>query len=343
MSEQQLTQDARISALRDWLQTLSPQGLALQADSLRPASADASSRRYFRLDAAEGASLIAMDAPPPEDTEKFARVGALFASCNLRVPRVLAADHTQGFLLLDDFGSTTYLHQLSADNAHHLYMQALAALVQLQRHSRPGVLPEYDRAFMQRELDLFPEWFIKTHLQFELSDKQRQDLDKCFELILAQCCAQPQVFMHRDYHSRNLMAIDGGAPGVLDFQDAVYGPITYDCVSLLRDAYVQWDEEMVLDWLIRYWEQAKRMQLPVHHNIDQFYRDFEYMGLQRHLKILGIFCRLNYRDGKPHYLQDLPLVLDYVRKTVNRYSELKPLARLLDVLEQRQPQYTYSF
>ncbi len=338
------TSDLRLEALRNWLATLSPSGAAFNPASLRPASADASSRRYFRLDSQDGVSVIAMDAPPPHDTQQFAKVGELLASCGMSVPRVLAADHAQGFLLLDDFGDNTYLRQLNADTAFHLYMEALGALARMQGHSRPDVLPEFDRAFMRHELQIFPDWFIGRFVQLELSTTQQNDLEKSFDLILANCAAQPQVYMHRDYHSRNLMVLaQGGNPGVLDFQDAVYGPITYDAASLLRDAYIQWDEEMVLDWLIRYWEMAKRAHLPVHHSIDQFYRDFEYMALQRHLKILGIFSRLALRDGKRQFLQDIPLVLDYVRKTVARYQELKPLLKLMDVLENRQTQHVYSF
>lgn len=196
---------------------------------------------------------------------------------------------------------------------------------------------------MLRELNIFPEWYIGKHLAATLSEKQQQELDKVFEAILANCLAQPQVYMHRDYHSRNLMWMDEGNPGILDFQDAVWGPVTYDAASLLRDAYVSWDEELVLDWLIRYWQHARSAGLPLKKDFDEFYKDFEYMALQRHLKILGIFCRLNYRDGKPHYLGDLPTVMEYVRKTANRYRELKPLIKLLDSLEGTAPQVGYTF
>jgi aminoglycoside/choline kinase family phosphotransferase len=205
------------------------------------------------------------------------------------------------------------------------------------------VLPEYDRAFIVRELGIFPEWFVGKHLGVTMTAEQQQQLDAVFEAIIANNLAQQQVFMHRDFHSRNLMFMDQGNPGVLDFQDAVFGPVTYDLASLLRDAYVQWDEEIVLDWVVRYWQRAKAVGLPVNPDIDSFYRDFEFMALQRHLKILGIFCRLNYRDGKPIYMGDLPTVTDYVRKTCNRYSVLKPLARLLDAFEEKAPQVGYTF
>jgi len=334
--------DSRLQALTRWLATLEqPQGLRL--DSLRPASADASFRRYFRVDAAD-TSHIVMDAPPPqEDVRPFVRVAQLFGACGVTVPEVLAQDEQQGFLLLTDLGSTTYLHCLTADNAHRLYVDAIDALVQIQSHSQPGVLPEYDRALLLRELELFPEWYLTRHLGQTLANAQTDTLARVFEALLANNLAQAQVYVHRDYHSRNLMLLQSGNPGIIDFQDAVYGPITYDLVSLLRDAYIQWDEEMVLDWVVRYWEKARRAGLPVNSDIDAFYRDFEFMGLQRHLKVLGVFARLFHRDGKDAYLKDLPLVLQYARKTSGRYRELAPLARLLDSLEQGAPQVGYTF
>ncbi|MBI3285327.1 MAG: phosphotransferase [Burkholderiales bacterium] len=335
----------RQSALLDWLSKIAaPQ---LQLSSLRPASTDASFRRYYRLEAADGLSYIVMDAPPPmENVASFVKVAALFRSCHLTVPAVLAQDLELGFLLLSDLGQKTYAQVLTHDNAHQLYQDAIDSLILLQTQSQPEVLPEYDRAFVLRELNIFSEWYLGKHLGVSLSEAQQQTLNKVFEHLAASALAQPQVFMHRDYHSRNLMWQGQGTPGnpgVLDFQDAVYGPITYDLVSLLRDAYVQWDEEMVLDWAIRYWEKAKRAGLPVATDIDSFYRDFEWMGLQRHLKILGIFARLSHRDGKDNYLADMPLVLEYVRKTAHRYKELVPLLRLLDQLEQKAPQVGYTF
>src|SRR5207249_10092563 len=219
--------------------------------------------------------------------------------------------------LLSDLGDTTYLDALDEHNAGRLYEDALAALLRIQRASRPGSLPDYDRELLEKELRLFPDWYIARQLQRELDAAQLQTLEKAFSTILGNNLAQARVFVHRDYHSRNLMVCEP-CPGILDFQDAVYGPITYDLVSLLRDAYVQWDEEMVLDWAIRYWERAKRAGLPVNPNIDAFYRDFEFMGLQRHLKVLGIFARLYHRDGKDGYLNDLPLVMEYTRKTALR-------------------------
>jgi aminoglycoside/choline kinase family phosphotransferase len=343
---QNLTSDTRLQLLLTWLRGLN----VVDADSARPASADASFRRYFRVNvlpaqqAALGATLIVMDAPPErENVLGFVKVDEMLTHAGVSVPRIVATDYEAGFMLLSDLGNTTYLSALNHDNASTMYAEALEALVKFQVTSRPGVLPEYDRAFLQREMSLFPEWYIGKHLNATLTDKQSAELQGVFDAILANVTAQAQVFVHRDFHSRNLMVVDANNPGVLDFQDALYGPMTYDLASLLRDAYVQWDEELVLDWAIRYWQHARSLGLPVNTDIDAFYKDFEYMGLQRHLKILGLFCRLNYRDGKAQYLDDLPTVMEYVRKTANRYKDLKPLIRLLDLLEDSKPQVGYTF
>ncbi len=346
-----MTNTARHHEMLDWLSNL-PQTNLLQANlqtkllpaSLRPASSDASFRSYYRIDAIaeHGASthMIVMNAPPEhEDSARFVRVAQVFAECGVTVPQVLAQDTQRGFLLLSDLGPVTYLHQLNPDTAHTLYTDASTALLKIQSHSQPGVLPEYDRALLLRELNLFPEWYLTRHLGLNLNPKQQADLANMFELLLQRALGQGQVFVHRDYHSRNLMVLAAGNPGILDFQDAVYGPITYDLVSLLRDAYIEWDEEMVLDWAVRYWEQAKRLGLPINPDIDGFYQDFEWMGLQRHLKILGIFARLSHRDGKHHYLPDIPLILNYVCKTASRYAVFKPLLRLLDLAQDKMPQF----
>ncbi|HYD81916.1 MAG TPA: phosphotransferase [Paucimonas sp.] len=336
--------DSRLADLKLWLADLAAPAPKLLPDSIRPASSDASFRRYFRIDAADGASYIAMDAPPPqENVEPFIHAAGVFGKTGVSVPKVLAQDVARGFLLLTDLGATTYLNQLSADTAHKLYLDAIDALILFQAQSQPDVFPEYDRALLQRELMLFPDWYVGKHLGLTLSDAQGATLNKMFDAILANNLAQAQVYVHRDYHSRNLMVLGRGNPGILDFQDAVYGPITYDLVSLLRDAYIQWDEEMVLDWVIRYWERAKRAGLPVNPDIDAFYRDFEFMGVQRHLKVLGIFARLHHRDGKDAYLKDMPLVMEYTRKAAGRYTALAPLVRLLDELEEKAPQFGYTF
>ena len=338
--------DARLQQLAAWLGTLN----LVQVETQRPASSDASFRRYFRIDvvpelrAKLGDTLIAMDAPPErENVPAFVHVQGLLLEAGVTVPAIVAQDVPNGFLLLSDLGTTTYLQRLDVDNAPFMYSDAVDALVQFQLHSKPDVLANYDRAFIERELNLFPEWFVGKHLGITMTPEQSDQMNKVFEAIIANNLAQPQVFMHRDFHSRNLMFLDQGNPGVLDFQDAVFGPVTYDLGSLLRDAYVQWDEEVVLDWVVRYWQRAKQVGLPVNPDIDAFYRDFEFMALQRHLKILGIFCRLNYRDNKSIYMGDLPTVADYVRKTANRYTVLKPLVRLLDTFEDKAPQVGYTF
>jgi aminoglycoside/choline kinase family phosphotransferase len=334
--------DLRLTDLQQWLADLP--GAPVQTESIRPASSDASFRRYFRVDGAQGSTYIVMDAPPPqEDVRPFIHVAEVFGQTGASVPHILHKDVERGFLLLSDLGSTTYLNQLNQDSAHKLYMDAIDSLVLIQAQSKPGVLPEYDRALLLRELMLFPEWYIGKHLGVTLSDTQTAELSKVFDTLLANNLAQAQVYVHRDYHSRNLMVMPQGNPGILDFQDAVYGPITYDLVSLLRDAYIQWDEELVLDWAIRYWERARRAGLPVNPDIDAFYRDFEYMGLQRHLKVLGIFARLYHRDGKDAYLKDLPLVMEYTRNAARRYTQLAPLVRLLDQLEDKGSKVGYTF
>jgi aminoglycoside/choline kinase family phosphotransferase len=309
---------------------------------IAPASADASFRRYFRV-TAKGRDYIVMDAPPAhEDCRPFVAVARLFADAGVNVPRVLAQDLEQGFLLLTDLGQATYLSALSESTARELYLASNDALIRIQLASRPGMLPEYDRALLARELMLFPEWYLAQHLGVAMSKDQQAVLDAVFERLLVNNLAQPQVYVHRDWHSRNLMVSDPN-PGILDFQDAVYGPITYDLVSIYRDAYIQWDEEQQLDWVIRYWEQARAARLPVHDDFGDFWRDFEWMGAQRQIKVLGIFARLYHRDGKDGYLKDMPRVMHYLRKVCGRYDELKPLLFLLDALQDRQPQMGYTF
>jgi len=330
--------DNRQSALDTWLQNV----LQHSEFTLTTASADASFRRYFRVHLADK-TLIAMDAPPPhENCEPFVRIARLFADAGMHVPEVIAQDLTQGFLLLSDLGDVTYLSQLNETTAPALYHDANMALIKLQLASKPGVLPDYDEALLTREMQLFPDWYIARHLNVTLDDKQQQVLQKTFALLNQNILAQGQVYVHRDYHSRNLMLCHDN-PGVLDFQDAVFGAITYDLVSLLRDAYISWDEEKIIDWLVRYWQAARKQDLPVPSDFSEFYRDFEYTGAQRHIKILGIFARLCHRDGKEGYLKDMPLVMHYLRKVCERYIELKPLLRLLDVLENKQAQVGYTF
>ncbi len=337
----------RLAQLQTWLATRYPG----RAFDLAPASADASFRRYFRLRFADdGSTLVVMDAPPAhEDCRPWLQVAALFRAAGVHVPEVLAEDLDQGFLLLSDLGSTTYLAALTREgctphDAAHLYADALGTLTAIQLASRPGVLPAYSRELLQRELMLFPEWYVARHKGVTLSDKETTTLHDAFERILAVNLAEPQVFVHRDYHSRNLMHIaDGANPGVIDFQDAVYGPLTYDLASLFKDAYLRWDEEFVLDLLARYWEAARSLGLPVRADFADFHRDYEWMAVQRHLKVLGIFARLYHRDGKDGYLADMPLVMDYLRRACKRYRDLGPLLKLLDKLEPEPVQFGYTF
>lgn len=356
----------RQQQLNDWLTSLYPD----QTFSLAPASADASFRRYFRATFADR-TLVVMDAPTQhEDCRPFIRIAQLFAEAGVHVPKIIAQDLQQGFLLLSDLGNTTYLQVLNTDNARELYGDACNALIKIQLASQENILPLYDEAMLLREIRLFPEWYIGKHLQATLNEKQAATLETAFRRIVQNNLAQPRVYVHRDYHSRNLMVCtnatsptlspnslpqagerDAGSlreklfnPGILDFQDAVFGPITYDLVSLFKDAYISWKEADVLDWLVRYWENARKAGLPVHEDFGEFYRDYEWMGVQRHLKVLGIFARLSHRDGKDGYLQDLPLVMHYLRRACERYIDLKPLLRLLDELEpQTDQQVGYTF
>lgn len=341
----------RTVLLRQWLTNHLAQQFPGQDYAIAPASADASFRRYFRVTLPDGTTRIVMDAPPEhEDCRPFVKVAALLHEAGVHVPLVHAQDLAQGFLLLSDLGNTTYLNALNETSAPQLYRDANLALVAIQRTSRPGVLPDYDRALLERELQLFPEWYIARHLGVTLDEAQQATLRSIFDKILANNLAQPQVFVHRDYHSRNLMVVGEAGkttfpanPGILDFQDAVYGPITYDLASLYRDAYIHWEEDQELDFVIRYWEMARKAGLPVHADFHDFYRDYEWMGTQRQLKVLGIFARLCHRDGKDGYLKDMPTVMAYLRQTCERYLELRPLARLFDQIENRQIAVGYTF
>lgn len=323
----------RLQLLEDWIKTIFPG----KSFDLSPASADASFRRYFRI-TMEEQSIIAMDAPPQlENCVPFLHAAEVFSSANVHVPAILAKNLIQGFLLLSDLGSTTYLQTLAANpaTADKLYGDAIDALIRIQLISQTDVFPEYDAALLGRELDLFSEWYIARHLQVTLDQKQHDNLTAVFSCILKNNLAQLKVFVHRDYHSRNLMMTIPN-PGIIDFQDAVYGPITYDLVSLFKDAYIHWEEERILDWVIRYWEKARKAGLLVTTDFSDFYRDFEWMGVQRHLKVLGIFARLYHRDHKDAYLKNMPLVMTYLRKACERYRELQPLLTLLDQLEGNQ-------
>jgi len=278
-----------------------------------------------------------MDAPPSqENSAPFVKVARLMADCGLNVPTVIASDLEQGFLLLSDLGKTTYLEALDDATADTLFDAATNALVQWQLASRDNVLPPYDEALLRRELALFPEWYVSTHLGVQLDSSQHETMQRMFDLIIQDNLAQPLTYVHRDFMPRNLMVCEPN-PGILDFQDAVYGPVSYDVVSLFRDAFISWDEQRVLDWVVRYWEKARKVKLPVRSDFGEFYREFEWMGLQRHLKVLGIFARIRYRDGKPAYLEDADRFVTYIRTVTQRYSALAPLGGLFDALEQRTP------
>lgn len=332
----------RMQLLENWLKEQFP----AEPFTLQPASADASFRRYFRV-SFDDRTFVVMDAPPQhEDCTPFLQVAEILAAAGVHVPKILARNLEHGFLLLSDLGNTTFLQALQsqADLANQLYGDAMDALVKLQLSQQAEGLPGYDETLLLRELNLFPDWYIARHLQIDLSEKQKTVLHTVFTRILQNNLAQPRVLVHRDYHSRNLMVASPN-PGIIDFQDAVYGPITYDLVSLFKDAYIRWDEERILDWMIRYWEKARQAGLPVSADFAGFYRDFEWMGAQRHLKVLGIFARLNYRDGKTTYLQDMPLVMEYLRKACKRYRELHLLLNLLDELDpvESGPKIGYTF
>ena len=337
--------DIRLSQAAQWLNSqqsaLAQLGWQIAPETLAPASSDASFRRYFRLKAqgpVQGAasSLILMDAPPEKESiGPFLKTVEIFAKAGAHVPQIVLANEAQGFLLCSDLGNATFLNALRAckdnsDSATQLYRDAWQALVGFQSKAGNPDLPAYDAEMLMREMRLFDEWYLAKHQTFTLSSAEFEQLMSIYDLVLKHCLAQPGVLVHRDYHSRNLMVLQYQNPGVLDFQDAVIGPITYDLVSLLRDAYIDWPEELQIDWAIRYWQDARAAALPVPEDFGDFWRDFEWMGLQRHLKVLGIFARLYHRDGKENYLQDLPLVKRYAINVAKRYQGLGPLAKLLE-------------
>ena len=341
--------DPRLAQVHAWLRTL-PASLELAPDTLQPASSDASFRRYFRLEAGAGTAIV-MDAPPPhEDVGPFLHVAGLLRETGLNVPRILAQDPAQGLLLLSDLGRDTYYQRIQdglADAAlQGLYRDALAALVRLQRARTDG-LPAYDRPRLAAELELFPEWYVTRHHGVQLDDKTAAALQHIFGLLSGANAAQRTVLVHRDFHSPNLMVCDdpayGPNPGVLDFQDALAGPITYDLASLVTDARTTWEEPQQLDWAVRYWEMARAEGLPVDSDFAAFHQAYEWMSLQRNLRILGVFARLHHRDGKPVYLNHMPRVNGYVRQVAQRYGAFAPLLRLLDKLDNREARVGYTF
>ncbi|GGH65018.1 aminoglycoside phosphotransferase [Comamonas phosphati] len=377
----------RHTAFDAWLAPLAAD-LQLRPETLRPASADASFRRYLRLDGAGGGSFVIMDAPPDkENCAPFVQVQALMAQAGLRVPAILNWHAEHGFMLLSDLGGATVIEALDPEkpqDAEAWYRCALEVLLDWQLASREGnagALPAYDEALLRRELQLFPDWYVARHRNLALDDKQQAVLARTFDLIVARNLQAPSVYVHRDFMMRNLMQpVESKAPtlgtgvsslppegavspwggpaaklldaplGVLDFQDAVYGPITYDIASLLRDAFISWEEDFVIDITVRYWEKARKAGLlgagsasGWGEDFGEFYRGVEWMGLQRHLKVAGIFARLTLRDGKPKYLADTPRFIHYIRSTCSRYRELAPMLRLVDQIEGIQAQVGYAY
>jgi aminoglycoside/choline kinase family phosphotransferase len=332
---------ARRSAFEAWIAALAASH-GVQPATLRAASADASFRRYFRVDRSdrsEGSTAIVMDAPPPqEDVRPFLDVAARLSAAGLHVPAVLAQDTAQGFLLLGDLGGALYLDVLEkargegrSAEVDGLMRAAIAALVTLQSRGDATGLPGYDEALLARELQLFPDWCVAREFGVAWNEKQQASWQSICRTLIDSALAQPRVLVHRDWMPRNLMVVDPN-PGVLDFQDAVHGPITYDIASLLRDAFLSWDEHQEIDWAVRHWQAARAAGLPVDADFGEHWRAVEWMGLQRHLKVLGIFCRLKHRDGKPKYAGDLPRFFGYAHKVASRYRPLAPLTRLLEPL-----------
>jgi N-acetylmuramate 1-kinase len=326
---------ARRDAFERWLAPLAA-AQAWDPATLRVASADASVRRYLRLEGPGGRSAIVMDAPPALiDSRPFLAMATRIAAAGLHAPQVLAADEEQGFVLLEDLGTRPYLDALrEADGAeaNRLMRDAIRALVHWQQHVDAAVLPPYDEAFLRRELALFPEWCVEKEFGLAWRDAEMARWQKVCDSLVASALAQPVVAVHRDFMPRNLMVADPN-PGILDFQDALAGPVTYDIASLLRDAFISWDEERELDWAVRYWEASRKACLPVDDDFGEFWRQLEWMGLQRHLKVMGIFCRLKLRDGKPHYRTDLPRFFAYATKVAMRYRPLAPLLSLLEPMQ----------
>ena len=332
----------RETELKKWLHSCYPQ----QEFILSFAAADADFRHYFRATFTDDNTVICMDAPPDKmSILPYIKVQKLFQA--IKVPEIYHLDIQQGFMALEDFGSTPYLAALQQDKRTEVHkvllLEAIDELIKLQLSSQPDQLPLYDDVVLKREMQLFPEWYVQKELGLSLTEQQQQLWQQTVTTILPVILSQPLVYVHRDFIVRNIM-LTRDRPGILDFQDALYGPITYDLVSLLRDAFIEWDEEFVLDIVIRYWEKARAAGLPVHIDFDQFYRDFEWMGVQRHLKVAGIFARLYYRDGKDKYRGEIHRFLKYLRKTSRRYGELRPLLQLITELigsEEIQTGYTF--
>ncbi|MFW9081794.1 aminoglycoside phosphotransferase family protein [Pseudomonas sp. P2757] len=330
-------QDVRLQHLKVWLDEqlaslFAAQGWgAVPPATLTAASSDASFRRYFRWEGA-GRSFVVMDAPPPQENCKpFVDIAFLLAKSGINVPKIYAEDLERGFLLLNDLGNQTYLDVINGENADDLFDDALQALLAFQQLPMVAPLPSYDVALLRRELELFPEWYVKRELGIEFDAAQQQLWQQVSDLLIDSALAQPKVLVHRDYMPRNLMLSEPN-PGVLDFQDAVYGPVTYDVTCLFKDAFLSWPEERVRGWLEIYWQQAAALNIPVQPDFEDFLRASDLMGVQRHLKVIGIFARICHRDGKPRYLADVPRFFAYIEAVIARRPELADLQALLSSL-----------
>lgn len=330
-------QDVRLQHLKVWLDEqlailFADQGWgAVPPATLTAASSDASFRRYFRWEG-EGKSFVVMDAPPPQENCKpFVDIAFLLAKSGINVPKIYAEDFERGFLLLNDLGNKTYLDVIDGENADALFSDALQALLAFQQLPMVAPLPSYDVALLRRELELFPEWYVKRELAVEFDSTQQQQWQQISDLLIDSALAQPKVLVHRDYMPRNLMLSEPN-PGVLDFQDAVYGPVTYDVTCLFKDAFLSWPEERVRGWLENYWQQASALNIPVQSNFEEFLRASDLMGVQRHLKVIGIFARICHRDGKPRYLADVPRFFSYIEAVIARRPELAELQALFTSL-----------
>ncbi|MGE7959220.1 aminoglycoside phosphotransferase family protein [Pseudomonas sp. NPDC089530] len=327
-------QDVRLQHLKVWLDeqlsiVYASNGWGpVPPATLTAASSDASFRRYFRWEG-EGRSFVVMDAPPPQENCKpFVDIAHLLATSGINVPKIYAEDLSRGFLLLNDLGNKTYLDVIDGENADALFKDALQALLAFQQLPMEAPLPSYDVALLRRELELFPEWYVGRELGIELDEQQRAQWQRVSDLLIDSALAQPKVLVHRDYMPRNLMLSEPN-PGVLDFQDAVYGPVTYDVTCLFKDAFLSWPEAQVRSWLQDYWQQASRIGIPVQPEFEDFLRASDLMGVQRHLKVIGIFARICHRDGKPRYLGDVPRFFAYIEAVLARRPELAELGELL--------------
>jgi len=320
---------SRYSRMSDWVF----RDLDLEDIKIVPLAADAGLRRYFRISPENRPTYVLMDAPVEHnDIKQFKYVANLIHSSGINSPEIISENTTEGFLILSDLGDTTYLKALNTNTADRLFDEATDALVKWQLASNPTALPEYTEKILLSELNLFKDWYLAKHKGLTLQDNKLTAVNNVFQEIVARNRSENFVFVHRDFMPRNLMVTENN-PGVLDFQDALYGPISYDVISLFKDAFISWEEERVLDWIIKYWEKAKKASLPVPHDFGVFYEQVEWMGLQRHLKVLGIFARLNYRDGKSSYISDTPRFVSYILSMARRYQQLKPLVSILEQIE----------